>query len=323
MTLLPVVILGTAALLLHLALLLAVAPLLDGLAGGAAALAAGGPQARRPAAAPRLSIATVAMRPWRQLALLASKQPVRARNASPVSVLAPPVALAVTLLAAALVPSFGIGMLTGGLADLPAVLAMLALARLASLLCGFDAGLPATGLAAVSGSVRLLLAVPGCALAVYVLSIDAGTTSLEMMLAGLRNGVGPSGPSAAGLLAAAGLALAALAAGGEDDTLPAEMSGADLALFRLQAALQRLVWIDLVTALLLPGSLAVAQSGPLHWLLGLLFWAVRVGVACLLLGGLRGLAGALAPASRRGLAGMSVLLGLLAPLLLLVGRGVE
>ncbi len=320
MTLLPVVILGAAALLLHLALLLAVAPLLDGLADAAAALAAGGPRARRPAAAARASIAIVAMRPWRQLALLASKQPVRARNASPVSVLAPPVALAATLLAAALVPSFGIGMLTGRLADLPAVLAMLALARLASLLGGFDAGLPASGLAAVSGAVRLLLAVPGCALALYGLSVDAGTTSLEAMLAGLRDG---AGPSAAGLLAAAGLALAALAAGGEEDTLPAEMSGADLALFRLQAALQRLVWIDLVTALLLPGSLAVAQSGPLHWLLGLLFWAVRVGAACLLLGGLRGLAGALAPASRRGLAGLSVLLGLLGPLLLLVGRGVE
>jgi hypothetical protein len=75
--------------------------------------------------------------------------------------------------------------------------------------------------------------------------------------------------------------------------------------------------------LLLPSSLTVAQSNPLHWLLGLLLWVLRVGVACALLGGMQALLGVLAPASRRGLAGLSVLFGLLAPLLLLVGRGVE
>jgi hypothetical protein len=96
------------------------------------------------------------------------------------------------------------------------------------------------------------------------------------------------------------------------------LSGADLALFQWQSAVQRLIWIDLVTALLLPGTLAVAASGPLQWLLGLVFWAVRIGAGCLFLGLMQGLIPTVA--ARRRLAGLSVLLGLLAPLLLLVGR---
>ena len=323
MTLLLALGVGLVALLLHLALTLAAAPLVDRLITAAAAVAGGASPQGGGMSRPGASLAATLMRPWQDLAGLAARQPVRARSASAVTSLAPQAALAATLVAAALVPSFATGMLTGPVADLMLILAMLGLARAALLLCGFDAGLSGIGLAAVSLAVRSLLAVPGCVLALYALSLDSGTTGLDALLADPHGGSALPGLSPAVVLAATALGLAALSAGGDEDALSAELSGPDLAAFRLQASLQRLVWINLVTALLLPSSLAVAQSNPLHWLLGLLLWVLRVGVACALLSGMQTILGVLAPASRRGLAGLSVLFGLLAPLLLLVGRGVE
>lgn len=305
-------ILGAASLLLHLALMLAAATLT-----GLSSLGA-----RDGLSMPR-SIASLSgslLAPIRSLAALMRKEPVRAANGSPVLVLAPVVALAATLMAAILVPSFCTGMLTAPFADLPTILALLALARVAVLLAGFDAGIAGPGLAAVSGSMRSLLVVPACGLALFTFALVSGSTSLDAVLGGLK--VGPAGPNAAILLAATSLGLAAVAAGVDEPGLSEQLSGPDLAVFRFQHALQRLVWLDLVTALLLPSSLAVAQSNPLYWLLGLLGWVLRVGVGCLVLGQLRRFGG-LQGARARGLAGMATLLALLAPLLLLVGRSGE
>lgn len=308
MTLLPLILSGAAALVLHLAMMLAAPPVGTALVEAGASLATA-----RPRRVTRADIAALLLGPWHRLAFLMRKEPVRAGNASRLAVLAPPLSVAATLAAAALVPSFGIGMLTAPFADLPTILALLALARLLLLLGGLDAGIALPGLAALTASVRVFLAVPGCALAVAALWFACGSTSLETILTGLR-GLSPDAVSTTTLLAAVGLGAAALATGGDAAALSSELSGPDLALFQYQAALQRLVWIDLVTALLLPASLTVALSNPLHWLLALLLWALRAGIACLVLGGLGGTVAA--PASRRRLAGLSVLLGLLAPLLL-------
>lgn len=322
MTLLPFVVLGTIALLLHLALMLAAAPLVEALLDTFDGLATRGRRqlARTPPPSRAMLVAFLS-RPWRRLAALLARPPVRARNVSLVSIASPAVALAATMTAAALVPSFGIGMLTGPVADLPAVLALLALARVAVLLGAFDAGVASTGAAAMSSAVRLLLAFPGAVLSLYALSAVFGTTAIDSMLAQFHAGPGLPGSEVTELLASASLGLAALAAAGDDLALSEQLSGPDLALFRFQSSLQRLVWIDLVTALVLPGSLAVAQSNPLHWLLGLLLWSVRVVVACLVLGIARRMTVGLASAWHRRLAGLSALLGLLAPLLLVMGTG--
>lgn len=302
--------LGTASLLLHVAVMLAAATL-TGVAAG-----------RAGAGMPRTiaSLSDSILAPIRSLAALMRKEPVRAANGSPVLLLAPIVALAATLMAAVLVPSFCIGMLTSPFADLPTILALLAVARVAVLLGAFDAGIAGPGLAAVSISVRSLLAVPACGLALFTLALGSGSTSLDAILGGLKTG--STGPNAAMLLAAASLGLAAISAGADEAGLSEQRSGPDLAVFRFQHALQRLVWVDLVTALLLPDSLAVAQSNPLYWLLGLLGWALRVGIACVALGQLRRFGG-LQGGRARSLAGLATLLALLAPLLLLVGRTAE
>lgn len=311
-------ILGTAALLLHLALVLAAAPLVS----DARLAAVGRPGGLRLATAPA-AIRDWLLSPWRALGVLVAKMPVRATNASPVALLAPVAALAATLVAACLVPSFGIGMLTAPLSDLPTILALLALARGAILLGALDAGIGAAGLAAVALATRSLLAVPGCALAVFTLAVVAGSTGLEPLLAGVGAGAAVPGATEAVVLAAAGLGLAAIAAGDDLSKLAQDLSGPDLALVQVQHGLQRLVWIELVTALLLPRWLAAAQSNPVDWLLGLLGWAVRVGVGCLVLEAWRRLLGVPDQRQRRVLAGVATLVGLLAPLLLLAGRGGE
>lgn len=301
--------LGAASLLLHLALMLATATL-TGLAS---------PGARDGIRMPHTiaSLSGSLLAPIRSLAALMRKEPIRAANGSPVLVLAPIVALVATLMAAILVPSFCTGMLTAPFADLATILALLVLARVAVLLGAFDAGIAGPGLAAVSVSVRSLLVVPACGLALFTLAVVSGTTSLDAVLGSLK-----AGPNPPMLLAALSLGLAAIAAGADETGLSEQLSGPDLAVFRFQHALQRLVWLDLVTALLLPSSLAVAQSNPLYWLLGLLGWGLRVGIGCFVLGQLHRFGG-FQGGRARSLAGMATLLGLLAPLLLLVGRAAE
>lgn len=311
---LPGLILGTAALLLHLALALAVATLLAG-----PAPAVGGSRKRPRDAA---GVAALLLAPARSLAALAGSAPIRASGNSQVSALAPVVGIAATLAAAALVPSFCTGMLTAPLADLPTILGLLGLARVALLLAGFDAGIAGPGLASVSLAVRTLLVVPACALALFTVALASGSSNLDVVLGDLAAGTGLPGLSAAVLLAVVSLGLAGVAAGIDERGLAEQLAGTDLAMFRFGRALQRLVWLDLVTALLLPRSLPVAQANPLFWLLGLLGWGLRIGAGCFLLAQLQRFVGVRGP-QRRELAGIATLLGLLAPLLLLVGRSAE
>lgn len=299
---LPGLILGTVALLLHLALVLLAAPL------------AGDIPYWRPAQG-LPALADALRSPWRALEAGLRRAPVRAANASLVSLLAPLLALAATIAAAALVPSFGTGMLDAPLSDLAAILALLGLGRALVLLAAFDAGLGAAGVEATALAVRTLLAVPAMALSLATLVYVGSTASLDGMLAGF----GTSGLSGTVALSAASLGLAAVSAGGDPRALDVELSGPDLALFRYRAALERLVWLDLVTGLLLPAWLPALQSNPLWWLLGLLGWVVRTGGALLLLGLARHLLGAPDAGTRRRLAGTALLLGVLAPLLLLAG----
>ncbi len=298
MSLLPVLLLGTAALLLHLALTVAVAPLLPPLSDGMAELLSGRRRSGPDALAEMVRSWTTS---WATLRATMRKQPVRAGAASRLSAAVPLLSLSAALSAAALVPSFASGLPTAPWADL---------ARVPLLLGAWDAGVALPGLAAVSAVVGLVLAVPGCALGLVALFSATGSTGLQHLLSDPQPG--------AGLLPAACLGLAALSAGGGEAALSEPLSGPDLALFRLQCMVQAVVWIDLLTALALPGTVPVAQSGPLHWLLGLLFWAMRLVGGGILLGVARGLAGTVA--ARRRMAGLSVLLGLLAPLLLLLGR---
>ena len=112
---------------LHVLLMLAAAPLVTGLIRTVKARLLG-------------RVGPPILQPWRDLARLARKQPVLAENASWLFAGAPAVAFSATLAAAALVPSFALGMTTAPLADLLVIGGLLTVARCALGLAGMDVG---------------------------------------------------------------------------------------------------------------------------------------------------------------------------------------
>lgn len=289
--------------LLHIALMLALAPLVTGWLDWLAAVLAGQP-------------GPMPWQPWRELLRLARKQVTLAESASPLSRAAPVACLAATALAAAIVPSFTLGMIFAPLADLLVLAGLLLSARLALALGALDGGTALPGVAAERTTALACLAEPALFLVILGLGVLGGTTNLDLLI-GLQL-QGMLQPVAAAALAAAGLAAVALA---EPDPAPltAEFSGADLAMLQMAEALRRLVWLDLIGGLFLPVGMAEPGAGVLAWIIGLLAWAAKLAVLTAGLAALRSTIGYLRPRRVPQLLGIAAVLGFLAALLALVG----
>ncbi|HWL83494.1 MAG TPA: NADH-quinone oxidoreductase subunit H [Roseomonas sp.] len=273
MTLLPAILTQ----LLHLALMLALAPVLVGVVRWLKARLMG-----RQGANP--------LQPWRDLRKLLRKQPLLAENASVVSLAAPYAALGATAAAAALVPGFAHGMLLAPMADLILIAGLLALARFALALAAMDVGTAFGDLGAAREMSFAAFAEPAFVLAVLAFAILAGTTNLDAVGTLLQDGM-------VGLRVTLGLALLALLAVAlaENGRLPVdnpathleltmvheamllEASGRQLALWEMQGALRLILWLSLLAALFFPFGTAPAEAGPLAWLLGLLAWVIKLG----------------------------------------------
>jgi formate hydrogenlyase subunit 4 len=272
-------ILGLAAILtqlMHLALVLALAPVLVGLVRLVKARLMG---RRGPAL----------LQPWRDLAKLLRKRPVLADGATEISRAAPYVACAATLCAAVLVPGFAQGMLLAPLADLLLLAGLLALARVELALAGMDVGTAFGGMGAARELSFSAFAEPVLLLCILVLAMIGGTTNLDAMILAFREG-------GVGLRVSLALIAVALLAVGlvENARMPAdnpathleltmvheamilEASGRHLALWELQAALKLLVWMALLSAIFIPWGIAPAGAGPLAWLLGLVVWLGKI-----------------------------------------------
>jgi formate hydrogenlyase subunit 4 len=203
---------------------------------------------------------------------------VRHARASLLAGIAPPAALAATLAAACLLPSFTQDLLFPAAGDLLTVAGLLMLARLLAALAGGEAA-PA---ALLPGEPALLLAL--------FLRILPGTT-------------------AAAPLGLAALALAVGALLSSPSPAPAA-SGGDLALLELAGLLRRLVFFSLLAGQVLPAL----PSGPEWWLPGLALWLAAIA---LLAGGLavaETLLPPWRPARRREALAAGLLLALLAAL---------
>jgi formate hydrogenlyase subunit 4 len=287
--------------LLHIALTLAVAPVLMGLQAWFEAMLAG-------------RIGPDPWQPWRDLARLARKQPALAENASPLFRTAPLACVAATGVAAALVPSFTLGMAFAPLDDLLVLFGLLAFGRVALALAALDAGTAPAGLAAARTAWLACLAEPGVLLVILALGLLGGTTNLDLLIGQQQQGM--LQPQAAAALAAAALVALALA-GSATTGQTAEFSGGDLALVDLAEALRRLVWFDLIGALFLPLGMAEPGARPLGWLVGLLAWGTKLLVLAASLAALRCAAGRQRLARAPQVLGIAVVLGLLAALLVL------
>ena len=288
------------ALLLHAAVMSAAAFVLAGLIPRIRAQLAG------QAAAPALQV----LHDWRRLL---RKSPVVTEAASPLLRAAPPLCLVATAAAALLVPSFTTGMATAPASDLLVITGLLALCRVVRALAAIDTGTAAAGFAG-AGTMRVgLVAFPALLLALFAVAVLAGTTNLAAAIAALRDA-----PAIPAVLAVAALAVAVVALDAEDDPSAAELSGWHAAASEAAAALRRVVLLSLVAGLVLPGSMAAADSGLLAWAAGLGAWVLKLALlsaVCAFAGPALRRTGQVGPAL-----GAALLLALLAVLFLFAGQ---
>jgi formate hydrogenlyase subunit 4 len=306
---------------LHLALVLAAAPLVVGLIRWLKARMQG-----RRGASP--------LQPLRDMLKLLRKRPVLAENASMVSEVAPYVACTASLVALACIPSFSRGMLLAPVGDLILLVGLLALARMALALAGLDVGTGFGGLGAAREMSFAVFAEPALLLCVLTFAILAGTTNLDLIAATFRDG---------GLGLRVSLALAAVAmlavAVAENARIPVdnpgthlevtmvheamllESSGRHLALWEFQAALKLTLWLALLSAIFVPFGTAPAGAGPLAWVLGLAAWLLKLGALCFALAVFESAIAKMRVFRVPEFLGAALLLALLAAALLFVSTG--
>ncbi|WP_241671456.1 respiratory chain complex I subunit 1 family protein [Dankookia rubra] len=306
---------------LHLALMLAAAPLVVGVTRWLKARMMG-----RRGASP--------LQPARDLDKLLRKTPVLAENASLVSEAAPYAGFAACLVAIALVPSFARGMAFAPLSDLILLAGLLAFARMALALAGMDVGTAFGGLGAAREMSFAVFAEPALLLCVLTFAILAGTTNLDLIATTIRDG-------ALGLrvsLALAAMAMLAVAVA-ENARIPVdnpathleltmvheamllESSGRHLALWEYQSALRLTLWLSLLVAVFLPFGAAPEASGPLAWAAGLVAWLAKMGAMCLGLAGFESAIAKMRVFRVPEFLGAALLLALLAAALLFVSTG--
>jgi formate hydrogenlyase subunit 4 len=313
--------LALAAQILHIALLLAAAPVLAGLIRVIKARLLG-------RAGPAL------LQPWRDISRLARKQPVVAENASWLFAAAPLAQFATLIAAASLVPSFCLHMTTAPVADLILLGGLLALSRAILALAAMDIGTAFGGLGASRDMTFSVFAEPAWLLVIFTLALLVGTTNLDQIARAI-GGFG-LGLRVSLVLGAIALVIVGLAENGRypvdnpathleltmvHEAMVLEYGGPHLALIQWSGALKLLIWLSLLAVIFVPFALATPATPPLLWPVAALIWAVKM----------TGLAAGLAlwetvVAKMRifripELLGVAVLLGLLAVVFLLVSTG--
>ncbi len=268
---------GVLTQVLHGTLLLALAPVVVGLVRWFKARLLG-----RRGASP--------LQPWRDLVKLVRKQPVVAESASVVTLATPYVAVAATIVAVMLVPSFARGMVLAPVADLLVLAGLLAVARGALALAGMDAGTAFGGLGAAREMAFAALAEPALLVVALCCAILAGSSNLDAIATAFAEG--ELGIRVSLLLAAVALAAVALAENGRipvdnpathleltmvHEAMLLEASGRHLALWEYQSALLLTLWLSLLAAIFAPLGMAPAGAGPLAWVLGLLAFGAKLG----------------------------------------------
>jgi hypothetical protein len=207
------------------------------------------------------------MRDWRSL----WQQPLLEPDfASPLARLWPTVALAATIMAGLLVPSFAKNIWTG-VPDLALwIIGLLALARIARLLATLDAGQGARGLAAALSARSFWVVQTILLIGTLAAASAVGSTSLGVGLP-----LGGAGLNRLVLLLALAAAIVGLA---NDQSAPeGDLAGPDLAMLRLEAQLRPIIVLLLVFALFAPLWLATANQ-PSSWPLGLIGFWLRWGL---------------------------------------------
>jgi len=273
------------------------------------------------------------LQPYRDLLKLIRKEVVVAENASWLFRAAPYVVFATTWVAASLIPTFASGLPLGAAADLIVIVALLGSARFMLALAGLDVGTSFGGIGASREMMFATLAEPAMLMAVFTLSLFAGSTELSSISAFM---LGPH----AGLNLSVALALVALTivALGENARIPVdnpathleltmvheamilEYSGRHLALIEAAAAVKLLLYLSLIACVFTPWGTAFAGSSATAHLAGLGAWAVKLMLFGVLLSLFEAAIAKMRVFRVPDFLGVALMLGLLATILLFVSR---
>jgi formate hydrogenlyase subunit 4 len=310
---------SVVAQLLHAALVLAAAPVVTGVLALFEARLQGrsGPHP---------------LQPWRDLFRMFRKQSLLAENVSWLFRWAPVIVFASIGVAAALVPSFALGMASAPAADLLVIAGLLMLARCVLALAALDTGSAFGGIGASRIAFVFVFAEPALLVLFFVVSLLAGSTNVDAIAATLREG-GMSRVSLA--LALPAVLAVVLADGGRvltgggataelrmvDAAGTLEYSGRRLALLEAAAALRLLVWFSLVAVVFVPFGVAPAGASPGQWVVGLAAWAAKILVLVAVLAVFEMVVARMRLFRAPEFLGVALLLALLAAVLWFVGQG--
>jgi formate hydrogenlyase subunit 4 len=229
------------------------------------------------------------LQPYRDLLRLVRKEAVVAGSASWLFRAAPYLVFGTTWVAAALVPTFATGLLFSYAADVIAIVALLGSARFMLALAGLDVGTSFGGIGSSREMMIASLAEPAMLMAVFTLSLLAGSTQLSSIAASLQ------GPET-GLRISLALALVALVmvAIAENARIPIdnpathleltmvheamilEYSGRHLALIEAASYLKLLLYLSIISCVFFPWGVAVSGQGFEAYLAGAGMYVVKL-----------------------------------------------
>jgi formate hydrogenlyase subunit 4 len=273
------------------------------------------------------------LQPYRDLVKLTKKETVVADSSSWLFRANPYLVFAATWVAAALVPTFGAGLMFSWSADMIAITALLGSARFFLALAGMDVGTSFGGIGSRREMMFATLAEPAMLMIVFALALIAGSTQLSTVAAfmlspavGLRVSLG---------LGMIGLVIVAIAENARipvdnpathleltmvHEAMVLEYSGRHLAMIELSAQLKLLLYVSLIACIFVPFGLAPHGAGPRVLLVGAAAYLAKLAGAGALLALFETSVAKMRVFRVPDFIGVALMLGLLATLLRFVSR---
>jgi formate hydrogenlyase subunit 4 len=230
--------------------------------------------------------------PWRDLRKLLRKQNINPAGTTAVFMFAPAFIAGSTLLIAAIAPLISTGSPLDSSGDLFAVVGLLFLGTVALTLAGLDTGTAFGGMGASREITIAALVEPTILLAVFALSIPAGSTNLAAIVSAADHHPGQVA-SPAGALAFVALSIVIIAETGRlpvdnpsthleltmvHEAMVLEYAGPRLALVEWAAGMRLTVLLALLANLFLPWGIAGSHPSALGVVLGAVAIAAKLAV---------------------------------------------
>ncbi len=275
------------------------------------------------------------LQPYRDVHRLLRKEVVLADSASWLFRVAPYLVFTAVWVAAALVPTFATGLLFSWSADMIAIVALLGTARFFLALAGLDVGTSFGGIGSSREVMIASVAEPAMLMAVFTLSLLAGSTQLSsvanFMLSqdvGLRISLG---------LVFVALLIVAIAENARipvdnpathleltmvHEAMVLEYSGRHLAMIEAAAFLKLVLYASLLACVFVPWGMAAAGDGPLAYLIGIAAYLLKLTAAGVALAVFETAIAKMRVFRVPEFLGVALMLGLLGTLLLFVARSV-